>query len=369
MRTLTQSPLLRPARDRVGRWLHRRIDVIAMQRVRDELAADRDSRLRVPRRWGPQGRLHVAETAVLNDALLNTVSGTITVENYAFLGHDVALLTGTHDIGRLGLERQHAVPSEGRDIAIGPGAWLASRAIVLGPCRIGADAVIAAGAVVNADVPAGAIVAGNPARLVGRIGDPNPLPDAVPLLTEVGALFVHARDQVITPYLRAHGRWEPDDCHLLEVELGPGAVAIDVGANIGYMTLVAAQAVGPTGTVIAVEPHPDNISLLRANVIRNDVADRVRIISAAAWSTNGAVDLAECVNNTGDHRVQTLQDKRTILKVEAVRFGRYRTHKLTSQRNQARHAGYRASRSRGCHGTTRERSADHTLRVLASRLA
>jgi hypothetical protein len=57
--------------------------------------------------------------AVLNDALLNTVSGSITVEEYAFLGHGVALLTGTHDVSRTGLERQLAVPSEGRDIVIG----------------------------------------------------------------------------------------------------------------------------------------------------------------------------------------------------------------------------------------------------------
>jgi serine acetyltransferase len=41
---------------------------------------------------------------------------------------------------------------------------------VLGPCRIGADAVVAAGAVVNVDVPAGAIAAGVPARPVGQIG-------------------------------------------------------------------------------------------------------------------------------------------------------------------------------------------------------
>jgi FkbM family methyltransferase len=320
MPTLARSPLLRPARDRVGRWLHARIDAVATQRIQSELAADRDRRLRVPRRWGPEERLRIAETAVLNDALLNTVSGTITVEEYAFLGHDVALLTGTHDIGRVGLERQRTVPSQGRDIVIGPGAWLASRAVVVGPCRIGTDAVIAAGAVVNADVPARAIVAGNPARLVGRVGEGDSFPDAVSLLTEVGTLFAHAHDRVITPYIRAHGSWDPDDCRLLEAELAPGSVAVDVGANIGYMTLVAARAVGPAGTVIAVEPHPDNVLLLRANVIRNDVAERVRIVAAAAWSSNGSVDLAECIENTGDHRIQTLQADRATLTVKAVRL-------------------------------------------------
>jgi serine acetyltransferase len=155
---------------RLEHWLNMRIDAIASDRVHHVLAAERKAELTTPRLWGPDERLHVASTAVLNDALLNTVSGSITVEEYAFLGHGVALLTGTHDVSRTGLERQLAVPSEGRDIVIGPGAWIASRAIVLGPCRIGADAVVTAGAVVNVDVPAGVIAAGVPARPVGQIG-------------------------------------------------------------------------------------------------------------------------------------------------------------------------------------------------------
>jgi serine acetyltransferase len=166
---LGRSRLLRPVRNRVEGWLHARIDAIASERVRRELAAEREAELSRTRLWGPGERLHVAPTAVLNDALLNTVSGSIIVEEYAFFGHGVALLTGTHDVSRTGLERQLAVPTEGRDIVIGAGAWIASRAIVVGPCRIGANAVVAAGAVVSADVPADAIAAGIPARVVGSV--------------------------------------------------------------------------------------------------------------------------------------------------------------------------------------------------------
>jgi acetyltransferase-like isoleucine patch superfamily enzyme len=163
---------------RLAHCLNTRIDAIASEHVRRTLAAEREAELTTPRLWGPDERLHIASTAVLNDALLNTVSGSITVEEYAFLGHDVALLTGTHDVSCTGLERQLAVPSEGRDIHIGTGAWIASRAIVLGPCRIGANAVVAAGAVVAADVPAGAIAAGVPARLVGQVGATSVSPPA-----------------------------------------------------------------------------------------------------------------------------------------------------------------------------------------------
>jgi len=137
-------------------------------------------------------------------------------------------------------------------------------------------------------------------------------------MTDVGTMFAHANDQVITPYLRAYGRWETTECRLLETELTPGSVAVDVGANIGYMTLAAAHAVGPTGLVIAIEPHPDNLKLLRANLTRNGLAHNVRVIGAAAWDTAGSVGLAECTDNTGDHRVETLHNDRNIVKVDAI---------------------------------------------------
>jgi FkbM family methyltransferase len=304
----------------MGRWLHARIDLVAQERIRRAFEAEREAYLLTPRRWGPAERLHVAPTAVLNDALVNTVSGSITLGDHAFLGHGVALLTGTHDTGQTGLERQRTVPAAERDIVIGPGVWIASRATVLGPCEIGANAVVAAGAVVAADVPPSAIVAGNPARLVGRVGQEPGLPPNARVMTEVGTLSVHLHDEVITPHLRMHGSWDPADCRLLQRHLSPGGAAVDVGANIGYMTLVAAQAVGPTGSVVAVEPHPDNLALLRENLMRNGVADRVQVVGAAAWDSCGSVELSECGENTGDHRVDTLQTQRRVLNVEAVRL-------------------------------------------------
>ncbi len=52
---------------------------------------------------------------------------------------------------------------------IGAGVWIGLRAVILPQCRrIGDGAVIGAGAVVTRDVPAGAVVAGNPARIIGQ---------------------------------------------------------------------------------------------------------------------------------------------------------------------------------------------------------
>jgi acetyltransferase-like isoleucine patch superfamily enzyme len=137
----------------------------AADRLREDLAGI----VTGPRVFGPRHRLRIAPTAQVHNALFNTVSGHVTVADQAFFGHDVAVLTGTHDIERTGEQRQLAIPTSGRDVEIGEGAWIASRAVVLGPCRIGSHAVVAAGAVVTGDVPARGVVAGVPARLVREL--------------------------------------------------------------------------------------------------------------------------------------------------------------------------------------------------------
>ena len=124
----------------------------------------RATALTEPHVWGPPERIRIAQSAIVNDAVLNTVSGTITIEADAFFGHRVSVLTGTHDISRRGIERQQAVPGDGHDIHVEEGAWVGSGAILLGPCRIGAHAVVAAGAVVTGDVAPQTVVAGVPAR-------------------------------------------------------------------------------------------------------------------------------------------------------------------------------------------------------------
>ena len=106
---------------------------------------------------------------MVNDALFNLSSGEITVEEYAFFGHGVAILTGTHDITVFDRERQVGVPKRGRDVVIGRGAWISTNALVLGPCRIGEHAVVAAGSLVRADVPPYTVVGGVPARVLSTI--------------------------------------------------------------------------------------------------------------------------------------------------------------------------------------------------------
>lgn len=126
--------------------------------------------LRHPRIWGDPARLIVRSGVDINDLLVNTRSGTVTIEEYVFFGHRCALLTGTHDYKKKGVERIKTVPTSGRDIHIKDGAWLGSGVTVLGPCVIGENAVIASGSLVTVDnIPAGTIWAGSPAKQVREI--------------------------------------------------------------------------------------------------------------------------------------------------------------------------------------------------------
>jgi carbonic anhydrase/acetyltransferase-like protein (isoleucine patch superfamily) len=127
----------------------------------------REAALRQMLVFGPPGRVHLDENCDLSGSTLNVMSGTITIGAWTFVGHNVSLLAGSHDVTKRHEDRYRNIPREGYDIVIGDGVWLGSGCIVIGPCQIGDNAVIAAGAVVTHDVPADTIVGGVPARVIG----------------------------------------------------------------------------------------------------------------------------------------------------------------------------------------------------------
>jgi FkbM family methyltransferase len=75
---------------------------------------------------------------------------------------------------------------------------------------------------------------------------------------------------------------------LLVESVEPGATVLEGGAYIGYVTMLAARAVGPQGRVIVFEPG-GSAATLRTNLARNGFADRVRIVEAALGEEAGRV--------------------------------------------------------------------------------
>ena len=146
----------------------------------DRLCEDRELLSRLnrglsisPTVWGDPERLEIDETAAVFTCFFNTNSGRIKIGESTFAGSGVSLLAGSHDPQLTGFMRRDTETTEGCDIVIGKGVWLASGCTVLGPCTIGDNAVIAAGAVVTpgTSVSANTIWGGVPARQISQLED------------------------------------------------------------------------------------------------------------------------------------------------------------------------------------------------------
>lgn len=84
-----------------------------------------------------------------------------------------------------------------------------------------------------------------------------------------------------------HRRREAMMADLLREAAAPGMTVVDVGAFVGYFTLLAAREIGPSGRVIAFEPDPRDFPWLERNVALNGVGDRVTALLSAAVDRPG----------------------------------------------------------------------------------
>jgi FkbM family methyltransferase len=120
---------------------------------------------------------------------------------------------------------------------------------------------------------------------------------------DAGRLHLHDEgDPWISGVLRAGEPFELHVMTLLSALLPRDGVFLDVGANIGVLTVLGSLRVGPGGRVFAVEPEPENLALLRANVKANGL-ENTRVIAGAAGALRGFASLQLPQDNRGDHRI------------------------------------------------------------------
>jgi len=114
--------------------------------------------------------------------------------------------------------------------------------------------------------------------------------------------------------------YEPGVSALIVEFLKEGDVMIDVGANIGWHTVLAAEKVGAKGHVYAYEPDPTNFTLLTDNCAGNALS-WVDCIEAAVGDRNGEDLLRLSLTNFGDHRLYEVVDEtRPNSRVQVVRL-------------------------------------------------
>ncbi|MGH9016416.1 MAG: FkbM family methyltransferase [Acidimicrobiales bacterium] len=145
--------------------------------------------------------------------------------------------------------------------------------------------------------------------------------------TRFGAkMLLDTTDAMVTPWLVLDGLWESHVTGWLQETLRPGQVVVDVGANVGYFTVLAAMLVGPQGAVVAVEAHPRLAELLRRNVIINGLHGSVTVWPRAAWSRATELKLHlrqhfasnSSVGSVGAEALSRLGDTEEIVEVAAV---------------------------------------------------
>jgi len=82
------------------------------------------------------------------------------------------------------------------------------------------------------------------------------------------------------------GTYEPEQTRAFQEALRPGAVVYDVGAHYGYYSLLASQVAGASARVLALEPSPNNLRVLRQHVELNR-ATNITILETAVSDHEG----------------------------------------------------------------------------------
>ncbi len=108
-------------------------------------------------------------------------------------------------------------------------------------------------------------------------------------------LFSTRDDAAVGDHVRG-GEYEPDVTAVFRRFLRPGMHVIDIGANIGYFSMLAAVLVGAKGSVLAVEPNPRNVRLLEASRRENGF-DHVGVMQVAAGREPGLLVLNTSYSN------------------------------------------------------------------------
>jgi FkbM family methyltransferase len=109
-------------------------------------------------------------------------------------------------------------------------------------------------------------------------------------------------DRYISAEIVSDGTWEPLETELIRRLLPSYDVFLDVGANIGWYTLVAALTMRGRGTIHAFEPDPRNFAVLEANVTLNRL-NNVCLHQVAVADRCGYGQLMRDGGNMGDHRL------------------------------------------------------------------
>ena len=118
-------------------------------------------------------------------------------------------------------------------------------------------------------------------------------------------MLVKPRDDTcISLALSKNGYWEPYNTALIRCILERGDCFFDLGANLGYFSLIAADCVGENGSVIAFEPEPENSKFCEVNAYLNGFESTIAVYPHAIGLNQETRTLFRAGGNHGGHQLE-----------------------------------------------------------------
>lgn len=143
-----------------------------------------------------------------------------------------------------------------------------------------------------------------------------PLLDDVQLVKlDKFSMYVTPSDPHIGMPILTSKMYEPHVTRILNQKLQPGMTVLDIGANIGYFSMLMSNLIGKDGRCIAIEPNPRNVKLMLASKNLNGF-EQLQIFQAAAGNTWGILKLYTIFTNGVVSPVNT--DANELLQTETV---------------------------------------------------
>jgi len=108
------------------------------------------------------------------------------------------------------------------------------------------------------------------------------------IICQGSIMYIDTRDVAVARRLLTDGAWEPYETQLMKQSIKPHMVVLDIGANIGYYSLLAARLLNGTGKVVAIEPDSRNFRLLSLSIRANAYSNVIAIQKAVSNTTGRA---------------------------------------------------------------------------------
>lgn len=133
-------------------------------------------------------------------------------------------------------------------------------------------------------------------------------------------MYVDTTDLGLSSHLLTEGYWEMWHTEAMIDLVKPGMTAIDIGANLGYFTMLMAELVGPNGRVHAFEPNPMIAERLRKSLYVNGMTARTTVHEMALADRAGEIGLFIPPDDPKNGRLVRLQNPAATIRVPQERF-------------------------------------------------